>query len=254
MLWRQTNLECIEQNLFMTRPHKNESLLDFDKRLQILRSHLDQSVNNFSDTEMTQDARLVHPEQYDQITLKTFIRNLSGSLQTRIKNPDALETTLNYILEEYTINSMSHCTISNKITDRFLHNQIPQTIIIILFPIHKREYQIMGITPDIHWIMQQQRLVSHKKYSRHHYPENQNCFPRQPIQIIPRPVPQKPHPTNSQVFGRPKNVFVPTGQVPYHKPQSMSRVSIQNKQKPTGTHIILKQRVHQISPPKNFSN
>ena len=38
------------------------------------------------------------------------------------------------------------------------------------------------------------------------FPQQQ--FPSQPIQIRPRPV-QRHYPTNTQVFGKPRNVFAP---------------------------------------------
>ncbi|XP_057658512.1 uncharacterized protein LOC130895308 [Diorhabda carinulata] len=83
------SLECLEQDLLMAHPFKNETTLDFAKRLQVLRSHLVQRTNSFSLAEMPANTKEIYRRQYDQMALKTLIRNLTGLLQhtIRLKNP-----------------------------------------------------------------------------------------------------------------------------------------------------------------------
>lgn len=96
------NLECLEQDLFLARPNKGESTLDFAKRLQILRSQLAQKLTLIPETTIPNASKIIYLNQYEQITLRTFIRSLNGPLQSiiRLRNPANLETAITLITEE----------------------------------------------------------------------------------------------------------------------------------------------------------
>ena len=98
----QRNLDCLEQDLITIYPTKNEQPLDFGKRIQVIRSHLSAKLNTISNTIISEATKLLYSNQYDNLALKTFIRGLSGHLQTviRLRNPNSLEQAMCYVTEE----------------------------------------------------------------------------------------------------------------------------------------------------------
>lgn len=70
-----------QPDISMARPHRNESISDFDKRLRILRSHSVQTVKGFPPNQISPEIELVHIYQYDEFSPRSFIRNGSGHLQ-----------------------------------------------------------------------------------------------------------------------------------------------------------------------------
>lgn len=96
------NLECLEQDLFMATPKKNEHPLDFGKRLQVLRSALAQKINSYTNAEMNNGTKIIYLRQYDQVCLRTFFRGLPGHLQSviRLKSPNCIELAMTQITEE----------------------------------------------------------------------------------------------------------------------------------------------------------
>ncbi|CAH0560391.1 unnamed protein product [Brassicogethes aeneus] len=193
------NIECLEQDLFMARPFKNESLLDFGKRLQVLRSNLAQKI---SLQNIDAASKKIYIENYDKLTLRTYIRGLSPQIQCiiRLKNPTSLEEALTYITEEenfqYTQNLFKAPPTHNV---RPIFSQNPQ---------HKQNnYAQNNHAQNNH--AQNNQLYSQPKYhynnpnnykfnlnyhQANHFPRNfpalqaPNCsrFPSQPISIQPR--------------------------------------------------------------------
>jgi hypothetical protein len=220
------NIECLEQDLLLATPLKNEPPLEFGKRLQVYRSTLAQKIN--SQTNMDQATKIIYLRQYEQICLKTFIRGLTGSLQCfiRLKNPENIEVAMTYVIEEenfhYSQNLFKNpvppktCPQNNfsnfnknfktqnaqnfnyqnnnqnqNFTNRPMQQPMPQPM--------QYMQQPMRYT--------QQPMQLYNKFSQNN---QQNKFPSQPIYVQPRETNQK-YFTNRQVFGPPKNVFKPNG-------------------------------------------
>lgn len=231
------SLECLEQDLFIAQPLKNEKPLDFGKRLQVLRSVLAQRINSFPNEEMNSDSKLIHIRQYEQVCLRTFIRGLPSYLQSivRLKNPDNLEAGMKYVVEEenfrYSQNlfkseesaAMSMSQTNNPIprpNKQFLNRNRIQSYQQfnnqLQNPHHSSNYPHAFGPSQRH----QQNFAARQTFPN--YVRNQ--FPQGPINIQTRPIPRH-YPTSRQVFGPPKNVFKPTGQIPRNQPTPMSITS-----------------------------
>lgn len=232
------NLECLEQDLFMATPHKSESSLEFAKRIQVLRSTLAQKINSLPTNVMDQPTKVIYLRQYDTLCLRTFIRSLPGFLQSiiRLKNPDCIETAMNYIIEEENFQYTQNL-FKNPVQDKSAFHNKPQ---------HKSYYP--PVNPSMSSYnrnyqpnashMQRHPIPNHFNqnltYNRFSQPNmfnnqpsfpnygNKPAFPRGPINIQPRPIQNQHFPTNRQVFGPPQDVFKPTGKIPVEKPEPMS--------------------------------
>lgn len=265
------SLECLEQDLFMAKPNKGETSLDFAKRLQILRSQLAQKLNSLPLTEMPISTKTIYQKQYEQIALRTFIRNLPGPLQsiTRLRSPENLESALTIITEEenfqYTQNLFKQPQSTfNNIKP---HTPIPTTP----HPYFtQRAHQSNQSNPQYNYPTnfqnQSPRFPPPQNQNRNQIPSqflNQGppTFPSQPINIQTQYVPRH-YPTNRQVFGPPKDVFKPTGQKPLDKVEPMSTTSripslrrpVSNFFKPTGPRNFISQELFQIDNQSNIDN
>jgi hypothetical protein len=221
----QRNLDCLEQDLLTLFPFKNEPPLEFGKRIQIVRSKLESKLGSVSVTEMCINTKRVYSNQYNKLALKTFIRGLQPQLQNiiRLRNPDTLEQAMAYVTEEenfrYTQNFAS-----------FLHHQRPPTSFST-----KTHQKQTTIPSNIHTsyptsfsphATNNESYLNSRQFHRQPAQFTQPQFPRQTINITPsRNPPQQKFFTNNQVFGKPKNVFRPTGQQPTGKPEPMSTTS-----------------------------
>lgn len=225
------NLECLEQDLFLARPNKNENNLDFAKRLQILRSQLAQKLTSIPEASMPNATKVIYLNQYEKITLRTFIRSLNGPLQSiiRLRNPLNIETAMTLITEEENFNYTQNLfRPSNQVeTKNFSRNNFVNQNLVrrppspMNYPYNAPNFR----NQNNHYQNNQQQNY---QYQNNHYPNNnfQNPrFPSNPINIQPRQMPERRFPTNREVFGPPKNVFKPTGQVPNSKPEPMSTTS-----------------------------
>lgn len=197
------NLDCLVQDLIILRPLRNESPVNFGSRIQDARSLIFsklKSISTYSDAE-----RVLHVKNYSELSLKTYIRGLSGRLQDiiRLRNPKDLEEAISFIIEEENF--------------AYANNQSRQM-------------------SQLHMVNKSIPKPSHNFYYQNPTPSRQNNssfqhFPTGPVQMRPHPnPPQQKFPTNKQVFGSPqvksnKNIFKPTGQIPLNKTTPMSGVS-----------------------------
>lgn len=240
------NLECLEQDLFMATPLKNEHPLDFAKRLQVLRSSLAQKINSFNDAQLDAATKLIYLRQYEQVCLRTFIRGLPGSLQSiiRLKNPNCIEEAMTLIVEEENFQysqNLYKAPVQLKTLPKpenlTRFNNVPQNNFnITRYPNFKPQVYTPNFNQQYNQNFARNNLPNFNRFLNrdiNQYPNNINFtrnfsqnppFPRGPINVQPRPV-QNNYPTNRQVFGPPKNVFKPTGQVPTNKPEPMSTTS-----------------------------
>nr|CAI5833259.1 unnamed protein product [Callosobruchus analis] len=221
------SLECLEQDLFLAAPLKNEPPMDFGKRLQVLRSSLAQKLTLSEPSSVIRTAML---KQYEGVCLRAFIRGLPGPLQTiiRLKNPDSLERALTYVVEEQNFQYTQN-----------IFKQRPNNFNTPRFP----SQQFQPFNNNI-------RFQPPVQQSQQTFQSAQN-FPSQPINIQTVPV-QRHFPTNREVFGPPKNanVFKPTGNPPSNHPQPMS-VSTRNTFRPRAPQ---RQNYFRPSGPRNFSS
>ena len=207
----QRNIDCLEQDLISLRPQKSESPLDFGRRIQVVRSKLASKISSTPDSEIDKPTKVIYLKQYDSLALKTFIRGLTGQLQSiiRLRKPDSLELAMTYVTEEenfkYTLNF-----------------QTPQYSQNFQQKVHPQQQM-----PTRQNFIPQQPI----QYNQFRPPQQMQSsffqkpkFVSQPIAIQPRPIKQN-FPTNAQVFGPPKNVFKPTGQKPTNQPEPMSTTS-----------------------------
>nr|CAI5817741.1 unnamed protein product [Callosobruchus analis] len=194
------SLECLEQDLFLAAPFKNEPPMDFGKRLQVLRSSLAQKLTLSEPSSVIRTAML---KQYEGVCLRAFIRGLPGPLQTiiRLKNPDSLERALTYVVEEQNFQYTQN-----------IFKQRPNNFNTPRFP----SQQFQPFNNNI-------RFQPPVQQSQQTFQSAQN-FPSQPINIQTVPV-QRHFPTNREVFGPPKNanVFKPTGNPPSNHPQPIAQ-------------------------------
>lgn len=250
----QRNLECLEQDLIVLCPMKNEHPLEFGKRIQIARSKLASKISSQSETTMPKETKLIYLKQYDQVALKTFIRGLSGHLQSivRLRNPASLEIAMHFVTEEenfrYTQNLPQLLTKPNN-TMRQQTNIIRNQDQFVYKP--RPMSQMNRPTPNFN-----SNYTSFNHNNNFQRPNtfqynSQPRFPSRPINIQPRPV--KHHfPTNAQVFGPPRDVFKPTGQRPTNIPEPMSttsrnptiRQSIRNRFQPSGPKNFVSEELH----------
>lgn len=220
----QRNLDCLVQELIALKPHKNESFFTFGQRIQKCRSAVASKLKSMNFTKPQCQFRM---ENYDELSLKTFIRGLTGRIQdmVRLRNPNSLELAISYVLEEenflynqkqYLGNQSSNHSNSNFNRIPALKNTQPNT----------QNYSNLGQRPSYN-IPRQHYIPNNQHYQSNYNPYLRSTFPSQPVQVQPRYLPPHRLPTNKEVFGPPQNVWKPTGQVPQNKPTPMS-VSTRN--------------------------
>ncbi|KAK4885938.1 hypothetical protein RN001_002209 [Aquatica leii] len=224
----QRNLDCLFQDLLITRPLRNESYLSFGQRIQKCKSAIASKLLRES---LSNEERTFQMINYDQLALKTFIRGLQGRVQdmTRLRNPDTFELALSYVLEEE--NFMLYQKQSHAIQNTMFN------------PNNQKNYhkiQNNNFRPTNYQNIQPSHFNS--QYNAHESFNSQ--FPSQPIQPKPN-LPTKRFFSNQEVFGKPKDVFKPSyNYTPQNKTEPMS----------TSTHISKFQQPMSISTRNtNFS-
>lgn len=251
----QRNVECLEQDLITLQPSKGEQPLDFGKRIQIARSRLASKISSLPETEMPKETKIIYLKQYDQLSLKTFIRGLPHSLQSivRLRSPENLEIAMNYVTEEenfkYTQNLPNLLTrpvSQNHKPVQMTYNSRPRPQMTNFRPTFNNNYAFARPAFPV-----QPNFNQANSFRNFRQPER---FPSQPIDIRPNLNIKRHYPTNAQVFGPPKNVFKPTGQKPTNEPEPMSisthipsvRQSLRNKFLPSGPRNFVSQELYQI--------
>lgn len=262
----QRSLDCLVQDLIIMRPNKSESYLNFGQRIQKARSAIASKLIS-SNTPL--EERRFQIKNYDDLALKTFIRGLSGRIQDmiRLRNPDSLEEAISLVLEEENFalyqrqcNSLPEPRPgpSTSFTPR---NFVPPTSFTprnFVMPPFQRQIPRPNFTPPNF----QPANTFRNTYNHFPYTNNSSAqttpkfqWPSQPINIQPQPAKPQKFFTNQQVFGPPRNVFKPTGQVPQHKPEPMSTTSRQSfsqfKPKPPQFHF---EELHNIEGENNYQS
>lgn len=237
----QRNLDCLVQELIALKPNKNESFVEFGQRIQKVRSSISCKLKSQN---LSLAQRQFRMENYDELSLKTFIRGLTGRIQdmVRLRAPDTLELAISYVLEEenFMHNQRQYLGLpSNNNNSNF--NRIPAPRPQPQNPQFNHNFSPRFSNPNFQNFpfnnnrpFQQPHFSNfnaqpyQQPYFTNYQPQFKPQFPSQPINIQPRPnLPAPKFFTNEQVFGPPKNVWKPTGQTPQNKPMPMS-VSTRN--------------------------
>jgi hypothetical protein len=210
------NLDCLVQELTRTRPHKNEDLLEFGKRIQVLRSNVLQRVSN--DPVLSANDKACHFNHYEKTALNTFIAGCSGNLRNNmyLKKPTCLEDAMSYVTEYENFEKLFKTPGENKPYGEVKQFQKFNN------PMPNFSNQASNFNNPTQFNFRQPN-----NNFQHFQNQQRPFFPSAPINIQPRQVNPQRFPTNRQVFGPPKNVFkpnqIPQNQLP--KPEPMSTTS-----------------------------
>ncbi|XP_056633553.1 uncharacterized protein LOC130443106 [Diorhabda sublineata] len=93
------NIDCLVQELTRMKPFRNEPLMNFGSRIQLLRSSIAQKISN--NPNITNAEKVFQINHYDKTALSTFIAGCSGTLRNNLhlKNPASLEDAMAYLNE-----------------------------------------------------------------------------------------------------------------------------------------------------------
>lgn len=94
----QRNIDCLEQDLIVLRPFKNETPYNFGMRCQDARSLIISKINSLPQGR----DKAIKIENYNKLALRTFIRGLPHFIQNnvRLRDPDTLEKAMSLVIEE----------------------------------------------------------------------------------------------------------------------------------------------------------
>lgn len=219
------NLDNLEQTLMICSLQKNESYHNFAKRLQLIRSKLALKLKTIPSAEMNLITKEIHLKQYSNMALKIFVRNLDRRLRDKIiaQKPTDLEHAMALVQEDENF-------------ELFLQ---PQN--------YKQLVPKNNLQSRPHHPVTDQRPVQN-------YPQKQYSSPMRPFNQIPPNQfinrNQYQYPTNSQVFGRPLNVWQP-GQ---HNNQNYSRPVPMSGVSTIPTNLSKNNPMHNNKMPINFRN
>lgn len=233
------DLDCLIQELTRTRPFKNEHLLSFGSRLQLLKSNVIQRISN--DTCLAPLEKTCQISHYDKTALNTFIAGCSGTLRNNlyIKKPTSLEDAMACVNEFENFEMLyGSSNEQNKVykTQNFHQKPAQQNFQ------NQNNFSNTTNFPHNNSNYQNNNRQQFNNQNQFNHPNQYNQFnqnvpntnfnqkqpwPCQPINITPREMPPRRYPTNREVFGPPINVFKPKPIPPHQqsKPEPMSTTS-----------------------------
>ncbi|KAL3282389.1 hypothetical protein HHI36_005574 [Cryptolaemus montrouzieri] len=194
----KTDRNVLQQQFIYLTKNRNESIAEFLDRLKLLKMRLNLKIN--SDVEINAATKMALIDQNEVTAVTVLISNCNTELRTllMLKNPrnieEATSLVVNHSLMEQHLNLLQnshHPRTPQKFVNRNSHPNVHNSI-----PIkpHNNQFQNTHI---------------HQNRSNYQPPVQQrpnNTFPNQPIKYDQRSIKQH-FPTNSQVFGKPTNVF-----------------------------------------------
>ncbi|XP_056631428.1 GATA zinc finger domain-containing protein 14-like [Diorhabda sublineata] len=222
------DLNCLVQELIRAKPLKNEHLIDFGSRLQLIRSSVIQRISN--DPNITAEERNCQINQYDKTALNTFIAGCDGTLKNNmhLRKPHSLEDAMAYVAEfenfERLYGSLNdknnQQNTPNNGNRQHAHSQNSQRD---NSNFYKNPNTYQNYVPNNTPVNKYPNSYSNRQYYQPNSVQNRESWPNQPIPI--QSIPQnKRYFTNPQVFGPPKNVFkpnqIPQNQLPTPEPMS----------------------------------
>ncbi|KAJ8981572.1 hypothetical protein NQ317_002600 [Molorchus minor] len=216
------DLPCLQQDmLHLQFDRQKQTLQQFGNQVREFQSLL---MAKLQQTDKDLQVKLALSDVYQQLAVDTYVRNLPAQLQqmVRTKEMTTLEDVIAFVTKE----------------EQFAHYKQS-----ISAPSQKPRMNQMNpnTRPDFQRHSFNNRPTTQNLFQRNN-PQSQNFsqtqpfqnpqfnrntqFPSAPINIQPRPVPQR-FPTNAQVFGKPQNVWKPKNNSTSNHPQPtpMSGVS-----------------------------
>lgn len=204
----QRNENCLNQDLVNLKQKPNETPYQFHEKI----IHLLNTICNYIDLHCNAAERQCKRTFFTKQALTTFLAGLKEPLGATIRamRPNTLAQAIQYIGEEDNIKYLQKSNQSNFVFKKPTVQQ-PQNY---YNPTHSQNYFTSPF-------QQQPRPMT--------FPQQQNSrFPRGPVNIQRHPnPPAQRFPTNTQVFGRPQNVWKPTPNTSQNEPTPMS-VSTRN--------------------------
>lgn len=243
------NLDCLVQEMMALQPSKNESFLNFGQRIQRSRSAI---ASKLIALNLSKEERTFQIKNYDDLSLKTFIRGLSGRVQdmVRLRNPNSLEVAISYVLEEENFMLNQKQFRGSQIMQKPQFNNVRAPSNAAQTP--NQNFNSFSYANPQNFYRPYQNMPQN---SYQNSVQQRFQFPSQPIDIRPRQnMPPPKYFTNAQVFGSNRsNVFKPTGKVPQNKPEPMS-ISTRNTMiprstnhfKPSGPRNFMSEELHNI--------
>lgn len=227
----QRSFTCLLQELHGLKQNPKENSYQFGIRCQYHRSLIFISIN--SDESLSVAEKTAQVSNIEKLILITFLKYLPPIIQTgvRLKQPKSLEEAMQFVLEEENFLSLvQDSKKSNQINIPYSSQKAPMS-----------STQTSQNFPRNQFHQMQQPLQQYSNFQN--FPRNQfyqhrtqqpsrqqQQFPSQPIQLRNKVIPPQNFPTNQQVFGKPVNVWKPTGQRNPEKTTPMSVVTKQNYQ------------------------
>lgn len=207
-----------QQFIFLTR-NRNENIIDFLDRLKVLKMRLNLKINADPYLDETTKLSLINQNEITAVTV--LLTNTNPELRTllMIKNPKDIEEATAYVINHSLIEQQLQLRQPQQLTrpHRPPQRHIPQISKLPQFNYNPRQFP-QSFVPS------QPQPFNQRPFANMAF-QNQQPFPRQPINVTPRPV-QRHFPTNEQVFGKPVNVFSPkNSHKPQGKPEPMSTSS-----------------------------
>lgn len=205
----QRDENCLNQDLVNLRQKPNETPYQFHERVV----HLLNTICNYVDLHCENAEQQCKRDFFTKQALKTFLAGLKEPLGPTIRamRPTTLAQALQFIHEEDNIKYLQRSNQTNNV--------------IVKKPIHNHPQNYFN--PQFQQNYSQPRPLTFPQQQR----PFQFQFPRGPVNIQRHPNPPvQRFPTNSQVFGRPQNVWKPNPSAPtpqQNKPTPMS-VSTRN--------------------------
>lgn len=195
---------------------RNENILDFLERVRQIKSRIDVKIN--TDSSIPAERKSLVIDQNEANAVDVLLVNVDDNLRNMLELKEIKKLTeAEDIIIKYFYNRQRITSIQEEHKTK---NPNPQRIIPPK-PVNS-PFGTFNTNPFF------------KPTSFHQQPNKQSYFPSQPINIQPKPQPDKKYFTNEQVFGKPKNVFASQSNFkPTFKPEPMSitsRISNPNTQ------------------------
>lgn len=249
----QRDENSLNLDLVNMKQKSNETPEQFHERIL----HILNTICNYIDLHGANDVeKQFKRDFFTKQALKSFLAGLKEPLGPIIRamRPNSLAQAIQFISEENNIIYYQRSSHSSHSTNQVKHQARP-----IFQPLMYQQpstSQNQYISPQFSQQSQQRFFPQPTQLPRFpQFPQNiaSSQFPRGPIDI--RPIanpPQRKFPTNTQVFGKPKNVWTPNSRNAQPRPQPMSicATTTQNRQpqnyRPSYNHFA--NRTNQARP------
>lgn len=214
------------QNFMCMRKGFRENPINFLNRVKQHLARLNVKIS--TDDNLSEAEKKIHVDNNEKIALDVILRNVDETLKTilMVRNPKDLTEAETHILSYVHTNQRINMIKGPNLPNNHKSFQPKYRNTSTSF---QKDYR----NPNNGYNFQGSGQYSSYPLYNQPGPSNDspNNFPRGPINIQPRQVNSKNYPTNSQVFGKQKNVFAPNkNYVPNFNSTPMSISTRQSKQ------------------------